>query len=155
MLEYALAIVVVAVICKMSSDKAMSEGLAAISAAWAAWSGYILLTNDYEPWAAGIIFDSAAAWWLLRRPSTKMKSVLASIFCIQITMHIAYGLNVLVYSSADWQSYYDRTSIAGWLQLLIVGGWGIAGIIMRHNSLRASVRTPRIKESVRDMGDKA
>lgn len=131
MLEYALGILGVIGLASFTRRQDMRDGVIAILMSWLAWCWFIIATGVYEPWHAGIVFDSAAAWWLLRNPSTKLKSVLASIFCVQITMHVGYGTNIIATGSAYWEAYYRQTQITGWLQLLVLGGWAIGHLVGR------------------------
>lgn len=146
MLEYALGIAAAMLLAWLVRDRSVTDGVAATTLSWGAWCAFILLTGQYEPWYAGIVFDATAAWWLLRNPTNKMKSVLASIFCIQITMHVAYGLNMAFYGAADWQAYYIRTQVTGWLQLLILGAWAGGNLVMRYVPVRGLVRPSGAKE---------
>lgn len=140
MLEYALGILGVIGLVYFTRRQDMRDGVISILMSWLAWCWFIISTGIYEPWHAGIVFDSAAAWWLLRNPSTKLKSVLASLFCVQITMHVGYGVNIIATGSAYWEAYYRQTQITGWLQLLVLGGWAIGHLVGRAMPVWRSFR---------------
>lgn len=146
MLEYAIGVCLAGVLAYSLRSHDMSDGFLAVAASWLAWCLFIVATGIYEPWHFGILIDSCAAWWLLRHPSSRMKSVLASIFLVQIAMHIAYGGNILLRGSADWEAYYSQTQFTGWMQLLIVGVWGIGLLAGRALPIGSSLHLSRNKK---------
>jgi len=127
---FACALAFVAVVAGLSRDRVAILGANILVGIWMLWSGFIMATGIYEPWHFGIVIDGLAAWLLLRAPSCRPRTVLAALYCVQIAMHIAYGIVVLT-AAPDYRAYYDRLKIIGWLQLFLVGGWSIGSLWLR------------------------
>ena len=131
MTEYGFALAAMMALTLLSRRwEIMLSGLVVV-ASWAAWCIFILATGDYEPWYAGIVVDGVAIAVLLRAPSCKTRAVISALFAAQVAAHIAYGIVLWWAGDADWQAYYTQTQVAGWAQLLIVGGWG-GGVAWRR-----------------------
>lgn len=152
MADYAIAVFVVMALAVLSMKREIITSMMIVAATWGAWCLFIMATENYEPWQLGIAIDGAAAWYLLRHPSSRPKSVLAAIFCVQVAMHIAYGTVLLTAGAADWQAYYAQTSMTSWAQLLVVGGWAGGHLLRRIVPVRRRVPLLGHRSDSRDMG---
>ncbi|MFD1104264.1 hypothetical protein [Sphingobium olei] len=136
--SFAVAMAVVLVISAASRNSRLEREAAALGAIWAGLACFVAATEIYEPWHISMVVDLIAAAWLAgitwrgehvnpgwRRP------ILSILFCVQVSMHAAYGLMEMFTRSTNWQRYYDELSTVGWLQLALVGGWGVAEILWR------------------------
>jgi len=131
---FACALAFVAVAAGVSRDRVAMLGASIVVGIWMLWSGFIFATGIYEPWHWGIVIDGLATWVLLRAPTCRPRTILAALYCVQIAMHIGYGIVVMT-TAPDYEAYYDRLKIIGWLQLFLVGGWSIGSLW--HRLLRA------------------
>lgn len=131
MASYAIALACVMILAVLSGRRDIIASMIVVTASWMAWCLFILATEVYEPWQWGIVIDAAAAAALLRNPSSRPKAILAAAFITQIAAHIAYGTIMLTTGSADYEAYYTQTSLTGWAQLLICGGWAGGSILRR------------------------
>jgi len=105
---------------------------------WLAGLAFVTLSGNATPWAFNILIDGIAAAIILARPAAKFQSVLGAIYLAQISISCGYGLNEIK-DTAEPLIYYNMLSLLGWLQLLILGGWGGADLAKRHtHRLRAS-----------------
>ena len=131
MTEYGLALGCMMILSALARRWEVMLSAIVVTATWAAWCLFILLSKDYEPWYWGIFIDAVAIGFLLRAPSCRIRAVIAALYTTQVGAHIAYGGVLMWTGAADWQSYYTQTQITGWAQLLIVGVWG-GGIFLRR-----------------------
>lgn len=125
---WALAICGVLIIAARNSSVLL---YAVLASNWCAWSLFITLTGIYEPWQFGIVVDSAAMLVLLHRPSNRIRAILAASYCIQVAMHIAFGLVVMTRGVSDVDLYANWLGYIGWAQLSLVGGHAGGGIWRR------------------------
>ena len=86
---------------------------------WVAGTVFVLATDVTDPWWFNIAIDAVAAGLIFYRLSGQWQVALGLTYCLQIAMHIAYGV---IESTAPWPYYSALTAIA-WLQLLLVIGW--------------------------------
>lgn len=153
MAEYAIGLVILAILAVLTGRREIVSSAMVVALSWTAWCGFILATEIYEPWHFGILLDSAAAWFLLRNPSSRMKALLGSIFTVQVSMHVAYACVLMVSGSADYDSYYNQLSVTSWLQLFIAGAWAGGSNIYRLMPVRRVVYPPLDNARPRDIGD--
>lgn len=131
MIGYGLALSGVLLLALLSrKSEIMFAGLVVL-ASWLAWCGSIIVTGDYEPWYCGIVIDSLAMCALLKLPSCKGRAAVAALFGAQVAAHVAYGSVLWLAGTADWQAYSTHLDVTGWLQLIIIGGWG-GGLVWRR-----------------------
>ncbi len=157
MLPYAIGTLIVGVLTIYARDRDEAGSYIVVTASWLLWCGCIAFLwaighPDYEPWYAGILIDALAAYFLYRHPSNKVKATIAAIFCLQITIHMAFGGLKLSHIPANGDVYADYLSITGWLELLLVGGW--AGGHTGHRMYRfwRMVSASRRSAHSRDLG---
>lgn len=132
--EFALALVICFPLA-MAAGRDIWQSFTVLLGVWLAWCGFIILTGIYEPWHFGIVLDGLAARILLNHPSCRMKAVLGGSYCVQIAMHVAYGIVIITNGEPNVDAYYDRLSIIAWAQLVILGIWAggnIGGRILRY-----------------------
>lgn len=125
-----------------------------VASSWFAWCMFIMATKIYEPWHFGIALDSAAAWFLLRTPSSRPKSILGAFFTLQIAMHVAYAAVLWWSGTADHEGYYRQLSLTSWGQLLIAGAWAGGSAARRVRFFRRVVSPLRHKAHNSNMGSR-
>lgn len=131
MTSYGTALVLIAILALLARSRDAWTAWLAVTLSWLAWCGFIIVTRIYDPWWFGVFTDSAAAWILLRHPSTRIRSIIGSLFAVQILMHLAYGAQKTLFGVAGYDAYDLDLSLTGWMQLLIVGGWASGSAISR------------------------
>lgn len=101
---------------------------------WVAGMIFVSLTGWTDCWPFNIAIDTSASVAVLWRPAGRMQALLGVSYCVQIAMHGGYGAAKIMGIADPWK-YYDALTAVAWIQLLLVGGWGIAiwsGGIVRH-----------------------
>ncbi len=165
MLPYGIATAIIGTIVWLARERALTHAMAIVTASWMMWAGVIMMTSalttlgylphHHYPWYAGIGIDAFAVWSLSRDPTNRIKATVSAVFCVQIAMHMAYGVRTLMYGSADGELYAINLKFTGWIELLLLGGWsvGSAGDRLLHR-VRRVVPTPRRTSNSRHLGDK-
>ncbi|MEZ0243320.1 MAG: hypothetical protein ACAH11_08090 [Sphingomonas sp.] len=90
-----------------------------VFANWVAGTVFALATDITDGWWFSIAIDALAAVAILYGLSKQWQVALGLTYCLQIVMHLAYGL---LPATGPWPYYSALTAIA-WLQLLLVAGW--------------------------------
>lgn len=104
---------------------------------WLVLSALILVTGIYEPWQLAILVDGAAAFFLLRHPSNAARAVLGATYCIEITMHVAFGMVQLRHDASSIDLYVNWITAIAYLQLSLVFGGACGGAWRRlHDNRR-------------------
>lgn len=146
--SYDFALLAIGVTAIASRNRDVWFMYAIVAMVWCAWSIVIMATGLYEPWGAGIVIDGAAAALLLRHPSTRSRAALGALYCLQIAMHIAFGVVQITRGPVAVDQYADWPGYIGWAQLAIVGAWasGSGGrrVIDRWRRRASSVRAAHI-----------
>jgi hypothetical protein len=164
MYSYGTAFAVVGTLAFLARDRDVLRATAIVLASWVSWCGAIMFTSGltalglvehhHYPWYAGIGIDAYAAWALSRDPSNRIRATISAIFCVQIAMHMAFGLVKLLHGSADGDLYAQNLSITGWVELLLLGGWSIGRAGGRLHRLWRVVPTPRRTSHSSNLGSK-
>jgi len=97
----------------------LARAALAVFANWVAGTVFALATDVTDGWWFNMAIDAAAAAVILYRLSSQWQVALGLTYCLQIAMHIAYGL----LGKADAWPYYSALTAIAWLQLLLVAGW--------------------------------
>jgi hypothetical protein len=90
-----------------------------VFANWVAGTVFALATDVTDGWWFSLAIDAIAATVILYRFSNQWQVAMGLTYCLQISMHLAYGM---LTSAQPWPYYSALTAIA-WLQLLLVIGW--------------------------------
>lgn len=99
-----------------------------------------------DAWPVNIPLDALTAVVILIRPAGRWQSALGVTYCIQIVMHIGYGALLTLKMGADAMAYYTQLTGVAFLQLAILGGWGI-DLWGRRVSGRGAHRRPSSVEA--------
>jgi NhaP-type Na+/H+ and K+/H+ antiporter len=109
-----------------------------VFANWVVGTIFALSTDITDGWWFSIAIDAVAAGVILYRFSNQWQVALGLTYCLQIAMHLAYGLLI---SAQAWPYYSALTAIA-WLQLLLVAGWS-GDIWLRRPAGEPDKRAPK------------
>lgn len=109
-----------------------------VFANWVVGTVFALSTDITDGWWFSIAIDAVAAGVILYRFSNQWQVALGLTYCLQIAMHLAYGLLI---AAQAWPYYSALTAIA-WLQLLLVAGWS-GDIWLRRPSAEPVKRAPK------------
>lgn len=71
------------------------------------------------PWY--IVADTLCALLVMRHPAGLCQRMIGALFAIMVCFHSGWLLS----AQSDWQAYYFGQYVIGWLQLAILGGWGL------------------------------
>lgn len=150
---YAVYVTALLVICFVASGvwrrmlalEPLERSAATMVANWGINTLYVLATHIYDPWYWFIMTDGTAAWIVLYRPAGKPQAVIGWLYMAQIIMHCVYFLsNKDIAAPRYWQVLIALAVV----QLVVLGGWTIGGIL-RRAGLR---RRPRLAEPARQKG---
>lgn len=111
-----------------------------VFANWVAGTVFALASGITDGWWFSLAIDTLAAGVVLYRLSNQWQVALGLTYCLQIAMHLAYGL--LVSASDPWPYYSALTAIA-WLQLLLIIGWSADTWLRRSKSDADPTGQPR------------
>ncbi|MCW3849202.1 hypothetical protein OF829_18340 [Sphingomonas sp. LB-2] len=106
---------------------------------WVVGTVFALTTDITDGWWFSIAIDAIAAGMIFYRLSSQWQVALGLTYCLQIAMHLAYGL---IAAAEPWPYYSALTAIA-WLQLLLIAGW--SGDIWLRQPKREGDPKPRAK----------
>jgi hypothetical protein len=108
------ALVVVLALCCTAEAKMRTWSALAISSLF----GWFL-----PPLAIGsyIIVDTLAAALVLRSPAGVAQRLVGLGFAGMILFHVGYVIS----PQTNWQEYYRAQEFVGWVQLLLLGVWGV------------------------------
>lgn len=99
-----------------------------------------------DAWPVNIALDTLTAVVILWHPAGRWQAALGVTYCVQLAMHIGYGVRRLLDYPADAMSYYDWLTWVAFLQLLIIGGWNLGlwggGLVARWRGDRSASARP-------------
>ena len=103
--------------------------IGAIVACWIVGYTYIHNTQNWDPWAFNILLDGITALAIMWRPAGNAQGYIGILYCIQIAMHIGYGIRDWLGMPTDRWAYYDGLTFIAWCQLLVLAVWagGLGG----------------------------
>jgi hypothetical protein len=106
---------------------------------WCATTAFATLTGAYDAWWFFIIVDTISAAVILHQPAARVQALIGCTFMGQILLHVVYAFsnhNVGAYP------YWQMLTAGAFVQLLLLGGWTIAGWRGEYDGLGrvASVR---------------
>jgi hypothetical protein len=134
--EYILALIGVALLTLSLAHPPMTRTYAAILGNWVANTGFVLLSgNPTAPlWFAAT--DVAAAAIILRHPAGRVQAAIGWVYVAQIIAHFVFLVRADEAAAYDYWLLLTRLA---WVQLLLLGGWGIGrwGKTVRSRVLRA------------------
>lgn len=108
----------------------MFRTAAALLANWSAHIAWWYVTNDPTPFIFSAVVDTATAVTILTRPAGRMQALIGWSLLVQITIHTAYWVNLLVhgYMLQAEQRYWLWLDWIATAQLLLAGGWAVGGL---------------------------
>lgn len=117
---------------------------AAIFANYWVNTGFVLATENYDPWLFYMLTDALTAWVIMLRPAGRPQSLIGWTFITQVMLHAVYGASK--YINPEFNAYWAQ--IAYWkvllsvalLQLVILGGW-IGGHWWRRYTYRSGANS--------------
>jgi len=115
----AAAVVVASLTVTAHPNWQLARAALAVFVNWVAGTVFALTTDITDGWWFSLAIDAIAAAVILYRLSGQWQVALGLTYCLQIAMHLAYGL----LSSAHAWPYYSALTAIAWLQLLLVAGW--------------------------------
>lgn len=95
----------------------------AISLCWLIGYAHAQSTMNYQSWQFNILLDTLTALAIMWRPASNWQGYIGALYCLQIAMHIGYGIRQLAGGPTDDVQYYDWITAVAWLQLAVAGGW--------------------------------
>lgn len=112
-----------------NGDIMLSAGV--LAGVWMLWSGFIFATGNYEPWQWGIFLDGVAAFILTLPGASRQRALIASLYWVQISIHVSYGWVTLNSAHPPHEIYTAAIDFLAVLQIFFVGGH--AGYVLLHN----------------------
>lgn len=102
-----------------------------LAGVWMLWSGFIVATDNYEPWQWGIFLDGVAAFILTLPGASRQRALIAALYWVQISIHVSYGWVTLNSPYPPYEIYTWAIDGLAVLQILFVGGQAIRELL--HN----------------------
>jgi succinate dehydrogenase hydrophobic anchor subunit len=126
---YGLLLGVTAAMSLAVESRVMIRVSLALLTNWFAHMAWWMLTADPTPYIFSAVVDTATAVIVLTRPAGRMQALIGWSLLIQITIHFAYGLHVVMsdYSADAELKYWAWLDWIALVQIVLAGGWTIGG----------------------------
>lgn len=111
----------------------------AVLANWAFGIAFNYTTGITDGWWFNICIDTGAAAAILWHPAGRWQAVLGVTYCVQIAMHLGYGVVLLLQQTPDPMAYYHWLTVIAFAQLVVLGGWTGGALVSSRNSRVESV----------------
>lgn len=118
---YAIPLAVVSALSIMTFCAPIIRTASVLMANWIINTSFVLASGIYDPWFFYIVIDTFSAWAILYQPAGRMQSVIGWTFMTQIVLHAVYAISDPRIASV---SYWQALLALGFIQLLLLGGWG-------------------------------
>ncbi len=125
----ALALVLMLALASAVSRPAiqLARCAAALGANWIVTGSFTFLVQT-DGWWFNLIIDTITAAVMLYRPAGKWQAILGISYVAQLACHVGYGVRITFLGGADATLYYDWLAAIAFVQLFIVGAWGVGGL---------------------------